>query len=127
MLGWLTLSVSALPGCGASPRYAPPEGAARAALEAALSAWKGGAKAGLVKNPPAPLARVQAVDSDWSAGRKLVAYEIVGQTDGGEGPVRFDVKLTLRNQKPKSVAYFVVGRDPVWVFRDKDYQQQKGM
>lgn len=116
-----------IPGCGGSPSYTPPEGAARSALEAALEAWKGGAKAGSVKNPPAGLAKVQAVDSDWSAGRKLAAYEIVGETASGQGPMQFDVKLTIRNQKPKEVAYFVVGRDPVWVFRDKDYQQSKGM
>jgi hypothetical protein len=92
-----------------------------------LGCWKRGAKAGQVRNPPAGVAEVRAVDGDWSAGKKLATYEIVGQAGDGTGPVRIDVKLTLRNQPPRKVTYFVVGREPLWVFRDKDYQQHKGM
>jgi hypothetical protein len=114
-------------GCGGAGSRVPPEDAARAALDAALDSWKGGAKAGEVRKVPPGLAAVRAVDSDWSAGRKLAAYEIVGQTGDGSGPVRIDVKLTLRNQPPRKAAYFVVGQEPLWVFRDKDYQQHKGM
>src|SRR5689334_5902309 len=75
-------------------KYVPAEDKARQALEAALSAWKGGKKFGPVEGAsPA----VQVVDSRWQSGHKLQSFEILGE-EPGEGPKVFSVRLTLQRQ-----------------------------
>jgi hypothetical protein len=97
--------------------YMPPPDQARAAVEAALSAWKGGQKPGRIETSGRP---VLAVDCQWSAGRKLEGYRILGEVQG-EGPPCFAARLTLAGGSEQTVRYYVLGLDPHWVFRQEDY------
>jgi hypothetical protein len=114
-------------GCGSDHgygRYIPPEQTSRQALEAALTAWQNGKQPGQVADgPPA----VEVVDSRWKAGQKLRKFQIVGE-EPGDGPKFFKVRLTLKGQaKEQEVRYVVVGRDPLWVYREDDFQTSSGM
>jgi hypothetical protein len=113
-------------GCSSksSDRYIPSETQARPALEAALTAWKDGKQPGLIEGTPIP---VHAVDSQWQTGKKkLTAYEIVAQ-EPGDGPPLFSVNLTIQGiAQPIVVRYYVVGKDPLWVYREEDYKAPKG-
>ena len=65
---------------------------------------------------------IQAVDSKWRAGQKLSKWEIVGE-ESNQGPTFFSVRLTLKGvATPQTVRYVVVGRDPLWVYREDDYR-----
>jgi hypothetical protein len=114
-------------GCDRSyNRYVPPGESSRQALEAALNAWQKGQSPGQVDSgPPA----VQAVDSKWQAGQKLARYEIVNEEPGENGTTFYSVRLTLQGgAKGEMARYVVVGRDPLWVYREEDFTQQtKGM
>jgi hypothetical protein len=124
---WLgLLLVGAALGCGkpSYDRYVPAEPTARRALETALDHWKGGGKPGKLTGPSAT---VEVLDSRWGAGQKLAGYEIVNE-ESGEGGRWFTVRLTL--QKPggvQSARYVVVGKDPLWVYRDEDFKKVTGM
>lgn len=106
-------------------KYIPSDDKARQALEAALSAWRDGKKPGPVEGAPMP---VQVVDTKWQAGQKLKDFEIL-QDEPGDGPRVFSVRLTL--QKPAGqkvvVRYVVLGKDPLWVYREDDYKAPAGM
>jgi hypothetical protein len=115
----------ALTGCGrGTERYIPPEQVSRRALEAALTAWQDGRPPGEVASgPPA----VRVVDSKWTAGQKISKFEILDE-DAGQVPVAFSVRLTPKGAgKEQVVRYVVVGRDPLWVYREDDYKSSTGM
>ena len=121
-----TISMLALAGCSSNSydKFIPSEERARQALESALNAWQDGKEPGAIDGAPMP---VQAVDSQWRAGKKLVSYEIVNQ-EPGEGPPVFTVNLTMQgNNKPLVVRYYVLGKDPLWVYREDDYKAPAGM
>jgi hypothetical protein len=115
-------------GCAdrSNARYTPSEDSARQALEAALTAWqKGQAQPGAI---PDATPAVQAVDSRWQAGDRLQTFEVVGEESNLGGPRVFTVRLTM--QAPvatKTLRYYVVGVEPLWVYREDDYQQPAGM
>ena len=89
-----------------------------------LAAWQEGKKPDQIEAASVP---VQAVDSQWSAGKKLVAYEIIAQ-EPGEGPPVFSVRLTIQGGKePSVVKYYVVGKEPLWVYSEEDYKTKRGM
>lgn len=100
----------------------PPEEAARAALTSALDSWKKGEQPGEVAGTT-PVVRVE--DFLWKSGAKLLQYEILGVV-AGEAPPQFNVRLTVEGTSASEVKYVVVGKDPVWVFRDKDYERTSG-
>ena len=112
-------------GCGpvSTDRYVPAEQTSRQALEAALTAWQNGQKPDEVTTgPPA----VRVVDSWWSAGAKLAQFQIVGE-ESGSGPTFFSVRLTVKGKSrttERTVRYVVVGRDPLWVYREEDFRTQ---
>jgi hypothetical protein len=109
---------------GTTEKFIPSEIQAREALEAALQAWVDGKRPGEIEGAPMP---VQAADSQWQAGKKLVAFQIVDQ-EPNEGPPLFSVCLTMQgNGQPMVVRYYVVGKDPLWVYREDDYKASKGM
>ena len=125
LLGGLLLVVAT--GCGYSgyERYVPPEQAARQALETALTAWQNG-------QPPDEVAAgppvIRAVDSKWKSGQKLSNFQILSEEPGPSGPTFFSVRLTLKSPaKEQTVRYVVVGRDPLWVYREADFQSGAGM
>ncbi len=106
-------------------KYVPTDEVARKSLEAALSAWQKGSAPGRIETgPPA----VQVVDSRWRAGPKLARYQILSMEPGVDGSRWFSVRLTLTNQSAEqTVRYAVVGRDPIWVYREEDYKRATGM
>jgi len=125
-LGWGLLLVL-VPGCGrklSHADYVPTKEKARAALEAALTAWQNGRPPGKIEGvSPA----VQAVDSVWQAGQKLAGFTILDE-ESGDGPQRFSVRLNLKDTKGELVVrYVVLGRDPIWVYRAEDYKRAMGM
>jgi hypothetical protein len=106
-------------------KYIPSEDNARQALEAALNAWRDGKKPGPVEGAPMP---VQVVDSEWQSGKKLKSYEIVGE-ESSDGPRVFSVRLTLQRPagQETTIRYYVVGKEPLWVYRESDYKAPAGM
>jgi hypothetical protein len=121
---WLVLSCAACGKKDDGDRYKPPEDAARRALEAALMSWSHGGSPGQIA---AAAPAVQAVDSQWSDGQKLEEFQIVGVETNEEARL-FVVDLRLQGARDRqTVRYFVVGRDPIWVYREEDYQRPDGM
>jgi hypothetical protein len=119
-LGFLVLVGAGCSGTGTG-RYIPSGATARQSLEAALSAWQQGQKPGAIETVSPS---VHAVDSRWQSGQKLGSYEILKE-ESGDGPKWFQVRLKM--QKPAGeqvVRYVVVGRGPVWVWREDDYKKQ---
>ena len=112
--------VLALAGCASRTRqdYVPAAAASRAALEKALEAWREGQPPGRIEGKPA----VQVGDTHRRPGQQLARYEIVGELPSDEGRL-FAVRVEL--EKPtqeEKVNFLVVGIDPLWVFRQEDYQ-----
>lgn len=104
--GLLARAVFALPialglacglGCGASPP-APTE--ARAVLEAALDAWKGG-------ESPAALtgaaAGIKVGEAKWQEGFKLTKYEVEGEPRPAGFDLQFTVALWMEGPKGQPV------------------------
>jgi hypothetical protein len=106
-------------------KYVPSEDRARQALDATLSAWRDGKPVGTIEGAPVA---VQAVDSRWQRGEKIAGYEILNE-EANEGPRLFSVRLTLQRPAGKQVTvrYFVVGKEPLWVYREDDYKAPAGM
>lgn len=119
------LSTASLVGCGSGAgAYTPSGETARQAVTAALENWKAGGRPGKIESAPAP---TQAIDSAWQNGQKLESYSIVDEQP--EDPAkRFTVKLKLKGAKAETeAAYMVLGRDPVWVYRQEDYDRMINM
>jgi hypothetical protein len=96
---------------------------ARAALDKALTAWKDGQKMGTIQWDSQ---KIEVLERVWQSGKKLSAYEIV-KAEEKPGPRWFTVKLTLKDSQPQQVSYAVLGLDPLWVYREEDYNQMCGM
>jgi hypothetical protein len=122
-LGAALLLLGSLPACG-GPSMNPPADRARSALEAALNAWREGKGPGLVAGTDPP---VQAIDNEWTNGRKLAAFEVLREQPS-DGDKRFAVKLTYK--APEAVAeavYIILGSSPIAVFREEDYARTLNM
>lgn len=116
-------------GCGKSAEsYVPASEDAKSMLERALTAWKTGAAPGRIEPAASGQVPLEAVDTDWRAGRKLQAFEIVSEKPRSDGPRQFSVRLTLSGSAaPVEATYYIVGQDPIWIFRDRDYMQTTTM
>jgi hypothetical protein len=100
-------------------RYYPPEDKARTALEAGLVAWQQGSLTNEVPGTKDP--GVMWIDNHRAPGQRPKAFEILGLAPG-DGPRVFTVRLVLENPATEIRArYVVVGIDPIWVFRQEDY------
>jgi len=110
-------------GCQGEPegfaRYVPAPSSARRAVEMALEDWRAG-------NPPRAIESVApqvcVVDSLRPAGRRLERFEIVGEVpaDNARG---FVVRVVLEGEDtPQRARFLVVGIDPLWVYRQEDYE-----
>jgi hypothetical protein len=116
--GLCAIVLSTLAGCSSADpeKYVPAANRAEHTLAMVLNAWKSGSTVDQVDG-----AAVRISDSKRRRGQILKAFEIVGELPSDSGR-RFQVKLTL--DKPAAeqrVQYLVVGIDPLWVFRQEDY------
>jgi hypothetical protein len=101
-------------------RYVPSVARAEEALEMVLAAWKRGEPAAALKFD-SPAVTIQVADSTRRPGQRLLDYELLGEI-AGEGPRTFAVRLKLDNPtEARDVRYYLVGIDPLWVFRQEDY------
>jgi hypothetical protein len=106
--------------------FTPPADNARQALEAALNHWKAGGTPGSI---PGTTPQVEVVDAKWKAAPKqLREFEIGGEESRGDAsaPRYFKVKLTMASGPPQDVRYVVVGIDPLWVYREQDFDALSG-
>ncbi len=125
--GCLALTCCAAVGCkkkGDVKDYVPADDAARAALTAALDAWKSGKPLGPLDGATP---KIEVGEFNWKAGKRLTAYEIVGPTKGEDQNKRFSVKITLDGAAPQDAVYVVFGKDPILVYNQVDYQKLSGM
>jgi hypothetical protein len=100
-------------------RFVPPEDVAQDALAAVLTAWQRGDAASLALDDKTA---IQAVDQHRRPGQTLEAFEIVGEV-AGDGGRWFEVELRLDDPPAtEQVRYVVVGVNPLWVFRQIDYE-----
>lgn len=112
------LAICFAAGCssGKVAQYTPKEDRAQEALTAVLQAWQ-------TDKPSAEMdgATIRVADSQRRKGQKLRSYEILGELPADAGR-RYQVKLVLDNPAAETKAqYVVVGIDPLWVFRQEDY------
>jgi hypothetical protein len=114
-------ALALVPGCGTSTRaYTPNAASARDALDSALAAWQKGGKAEQLATASP---QVHVVDNQWQAGKVLEGYEILEEKPGeADTEKRFAVLLKLKKPEgEKRVEYIMIGREPLWIFRDDDY------
>jgi hypothetical protein len=105
-------------------RYTPTQGEARSSLEAALTAWREGRSPESIDATPP----VRVADSLWQGGEQIESFEVGAEEPADDGTKRFPVKLTMKkSKKMEDVRYVVNGRDPVWVFSERDYQRMIDM
>jgi hypothetical protein len=110
-------------GCAREPRgtpniEAPPVGPARAAIVTTLDAWKSGRRSSgkLGSNPV-----IGIVDSQRTE-RPLIEYEVVGPLAVVDKIQPFAVRLELDTPRETVMArYCVLGQDPLYVFRQEDF------
>lgn len=116
----LILPVAAC-GCGRdeSPaRYVPATNTARQAVEAALADWQEGKPPGEISRLT-PIAHV--IDTHRKPGQTLKSFEILGESPA-EGLRCFAVVVKLDSPVAEErLRYYVLGIDPLWVFRQEDY------
>ncbi len=99
--------------------FIPAQDVAERALEDALKAWQAGLPAGEVTGTK-PV--VFATDTSRKKEQTLRSYNILGETAGSAGRT-YAVVLDLANPDEKiKTRYIVVGIDPLWVFRQEDYE-----
>jgi hypothetical protein len=123
--GWLLIGAAICPGCApeqkknALERYVPATELARHALEAMLVDWKEGLE-------PGPIDRlavgVCVVDKQRKKGQTLDEFEILGEAPADK--VRcFAVRVKLSGpEAEEKVRFVVIGIDPLWVFRQEDFE-----
>jgi hypothetical protein len=111
-------------GCGKTVNdYKPTPTAARDALTEGLTAWKEGKSAAdLASSQEPPVVRF--ADYQWSGGKRLTSFRLLDEEPTLEGSTQmFRVELELAGETPQAAEYYVVGIDPLWIMRDRDYQQ----
>ncbi len=101
-----------------SSQFIPSRSVAEAAVKKGMDAWLKGEPVGTV---PGTKPVIQVVDSHRKPGQSLASYEILGEVPGN-APRCFAVKAQLSHpEKEERLRYIVVGIDPLWVFRQEDY------
>lgn len=124
-LSSLLMVASLCLGCGmkagSSPEMRLPDpDVARAALEAALDTWKADRQVTgktIGANPA-----IGVVDT-LQAERPLLDYEILGALGALPEARPFAVRLVLGSPREEvATRYMVLGENPLWVFRQEDYE-----
>lgn len=108
----------ALPGCSSSAAHSVEPDRARAAMSAALDAWKGGQTPQSFEESGA--AKV-VQDLDWLSGARLVDYRLLDDGVSADANLKISARLTLSNkgkQVEKEVRYLVTTSPSVTIFRD---------
>lgn len=107
-------------GCGDQSRnYTPSVSIAEGALQKGLDAWIAGKPPGEI---PEMKPAVHVIDAGRKPNQTLTSYRILGETRGPSGRT-FAVVLKLANPDEElKTQYIVVGIDPLWVFRQEDYE-----
>ena len=122
----LTMCALACVGCSrrSVKDHMPPAAAAEKAVVTALTAWQAGKPPGVLEPEQPDSPTVHAVDSEWLAGKKRLAkFEAVEQLPNADGPPKFKVRLTYQQSSETIEAiYFVVGKNPLLVYRDADFE-----
>ena len=124
-LGSLVAAFMAI-GCGHSKRESvelgPPDlKSSRSALVASLDAWKADQRSsGVIIGSAPSIGIVDAMRTE----RRLLDYEVVGPLMVVEKGRPFAVRLILDAPRETVAArYIVLGRDPLWVFRQEDFER----
>jgi hypothetical protein len=92
---------------------------AREALEKSLNAWRESPDIERTANVLKP---ILFVEQQQPAGQRLSGFEVLGETAGYEGYRRYLVRLFLENpDESPTVAYYVFGQGPIWVYRAEDF------
>ena len=119
---WIAI-LMAVPLTGCQSRianYTPSRPAAEGALKKALDAWKAAQPVGDI---PTSQPVIQVVDVGRKPGQTLASYRILGESKGASSGRSFVVTLELQNpSETVKTRYIVVGIDPLWVFRQEDYE-----
>ncbi len=117
ILGALLATAS---GCGQTgAAYTPSQHEASQALEASLTAWRDGKSPKDLESLSPPL---HPVDSEWQAGKRLERFEILKEEPSAEAAKIFVVRLGMKEPATaKDARFIVIGRNPVWVYREEDY------
>jgi hypothetical protein len=116
----LAILLMGLPGCGLGSRasLSDPE-QARAALHAALDAWKHGKP---VSSLEAQSPRIHVSDPDWNSGARLAGYRDAGQARQVGYDVNCLITLEFRDRRGKSiekhVSYVVTTSPQLLVLRN---------
>ena len=122
------LMLFTITGCGSGSSvtsFHPQGSVAKTALTTALDAWKSGQEkpGSITTQKPA----IEVQDSVWGSGRKLKSFEVGEEQAAKDGPPRFTVELTFADKpETEKTDYVVVGKDPLWVMREKDFQKMSG-
>lgn len=108
-------------GCGkTAPDYTPNPSAAEDAVRQSLDAWKAGQPVGIISGSQPS---IHTVDAGRKPGQLLADYAILGETRATASGRTFAVRLELTNPAEQmKTQYIVVGIDPLWVFRQEDYE-----
>jgi hypothetical protein len=108
-------------GCGGDSRdrYLPSSQAAREILDKSLQKWKSG-------TPHGPIADAKPVinifDARWQEGKKLKFYEIIEEEKYTDQP-QFKVRLQVEGEPEETTIYYVIGIDPIQVYRETEFLQ----
>jgi hypothetical protein len=120
---WSIVSL-VLAGCPSGVDVMPPADSAAVALKAGLESWKARGKPGAIEGQSRP---VQFVDSVWQSGRGLREFAIES-AESATGDRRYTVRLELASpDQTEEVRYVVIGTDPIWIYREADYNRMLNM
>ncbi len=115
----LSLSVPTIGCAGTSGNDTVRPDVAKETLIAALTAWMGGE---LPEHLQTRSPAIVVQDMDWSAGHKLLDFELLGDGKSVGANLSIEVQLTLvdtEDKKNEQKVWYLVGTDPaLTVFRD---------
>ncbi len=115
--------------CGKAPRQEPPSllpdlTVARQAVESALDEWRASPQADTTS---ATRRSLIFVDQQRQPGQRLREFAILGESEV-DNCRRFVVRLSLAEPDESMLAaYFVFGKDPIWVYRAEDFDMTMQM
>lgn len=101
--------------------FIPDAELSKAAVASALDTWRDGGTEAKPVDAPDGKVRVECVDNTRAPSRPLEDYTILGETPATNARA-FVVMLRFADStETLKCRYLVVGIDPLWVFRQEDY------